>query len=312
MMIGMNILIIGSSNTDLTVHINTMPKPGETVIGQEFTVGSGGKGANQAVGAARLGANVTFSCMLGNDEYGTRSISEFRNEQIDTSYVFTSQDAASGVAFIMVDSKGENCIIVDSGANMKFTPREIDKIKDFTKYRLVLSQLEIPLETVEYCAEICNKNGIPFILNPAPACKLPDSLFRKIDVITPNETEAQILTGIEVKDEASARSAAEALVAKGVKSVIITLGSKGSYIYSDGEGRIARAYSVKAVDTTAAGDIFNAAFCVARVNGNDIDKAVDFASAASAIAVTRKGAQSSAPYYNEVIEFIKNNKQKKS
>lgn len=304
----MNILIIGSSNTDLTVHIDTMPKPGETVIGQKFAVGSGGKGANQAVGAARLGANVTFSCMLGEDEYGKRTIEELRKEQIDTTYVFSRPDVASGVAFIMVDNKGENCIVVDSGANMEFKPADLDKIADFHRYNLVLSQLEIPLETVERCAEICSTNKIPFILNPAPARELSAQLLQRVDVITPNETEAEILTGIKVEDEASAEAAATTLVSMGVKSVIITLGSKGAYVYADGKGRTVKAYKVKAVDTTAAGDIFNAAFCVARVNGHDIDQSVDFASAASAIAVTRKGAQSSAPYYEEVIEFIKHNK----
>ena len=300
----MKILTIGSSNTDLTVHIANMPKPGETVLGRDFTIGAGGKGANQAVGAARLGAEVTFSCMVGDDENGRRSIEGYRKEKIDTSYIFVHPEAPSGVAMILVDGKGENCIVVDSGANGRFRPDDVDKIGALEKFDIALAQLEIPLETVEHAADLCSAAGVRFVLNPAPARKLPESLLAKTDIITPNETEAEILTGIQVSDSQGAEAAAKALCAKGVKSVIITLGCKGAYLYSEGRGRLARAYKVDAVDTTAAGDIFNAALCVALGSGKGLDEAAKFASAASAIAVTRKGAQSSIPNYDEVTEFI--------
>lgn len=303
----MDILVIGSSNTDLTVRAGSIPKPGETVLGSGFKVDAGGKGANQAVGAARLGAGVTFSCMLGCDAYGEQSVRNFRNENIDTSYVFTCPGEASGVALITVDSKGENCIVVASGANLRFTPADVDKIGDLSRFSLVLAQLEIPVETVAYAASLCRRSNVPFVLNPAPAARLPESMYADIDVITPNETEAEILTGIRVTDGKSAETAAKSLCDKGVKTVIITLGSKGAYIYSEGRGRLVKAWKVDAVDTTAAGDIFNAGFCVARASGKDVDSAVSFASAASAIAVTRRGAQSSAPYYDEVIEFMNTN-----
>lgn len=303
----MKILVIGSSNTDLTVRAACIPKPGETVLGSGFKVDAGGKGANQAVGAARLGAEVTFSCMLGCDAYGEQSIESFKKEKIDTSYIFTCPEEASGVALITVDAKGENCIVVASGANLKFSPSYFDRIEGLEGFDLALAQLEIPVETVQYAASQCRSKGIPFVLNPAPAAQLPESMYADIDVITPNETEAEILTGIKVTDERSAGQAARCLCANGVKAVIITLGCKGAYVYSDGRGRLVKAWKVDAVDTTAAGDIFNAGFCVATAAGKDFDEAVRFASAASAIAVTRRGAQSSAPYYDEVIEFMNTN-----
>lgn len=303
----MNILVIGSSNTDLTVHAPSMPKPGETVLGGHFEVNAGGKGANQAVGAVRLGADVTFSCMLGEDAYGRESRERFASEGMDVSYVFSCPDCASGVALITVDGKGENCIVVAGGANLRFRPCDVDRIGDFSRYSIVLTQLEIPFETVEHIAGLCSRFSVPLVLNPAPARPLPESLLRNVFLITPNETEAEILTGIAVKDVESARRAAMALVDMGVGSVIITMGGRGAYVYSGGEGRLVPAFKVKAVDTTAAGDVFNGALCAAMAGGTDIAGAVRFASAASAIAVTRSGAQNSVPYYDEVVEFLKNN-----
>lgn len=307
----MEILIIGSYNTDLTIHTACLPQPGETVTGSDFRVGAGGKGANQAVGAARLGASISFSCMLGGDSYGQQAMEMFEHENIDSSKVFFCKEETSGTALITVDRKGENCIVLSPGANAKFSPEHIDMIGDFSRYSLVLSQLEIPLESVIRAAERCSQAGVPFILNPAPARELPDTLFGMIEVITPNETEAEILTGVTVTDEAGAEKAARILADKGVRNVIITLGSKGAYLYCSGKGRMVGAYKVDAVDTTAAGDIFNAAFCVARSKGQGMAESVDFASAASAICVTRKGALASAPHYDEVIEFLNTNDNKR-
>jgi len=303
----MGILVIGSSNTDLVVRSERMPKPGETVLGGEFFVNAGGKGANQAVGAARVGADVSFCCRVGDDDYGKNSIDIFKKDGINTEYVFKTQGCPSGVAIIVVDSKGENSIVVASGANLKLAPEDIDSIEDLSSYSIALAQLEIPVETVERAAFRCHSEGVKFVLNPAPACKLPESLIKLIDVITPNETETEILTGIKVTDEDSATQAAQVLCKMGVNTVIITMGSKGAFLYQDGKGELIPAFEVQAVDTTAAGDIFNGALCAAMCEGKDIKEAVLFAQAASSISVTRKGAQPSAPTRSEVESKLGSN-----
>ncbi len=300
----MSILVIGSSNTDLTIHTEKMPRPGETVLGNGFIVNAGGKGANQAVGAARLGTEVTFSCMIGDDQYGKDSSERFRMEGIDTSYVFVNRSSPSGVALITIDGNGENCIVVAGGANGQFSPEDVDRIDNFSTHSIVLSQLEIPLETVIHIGHLARRHKIPFVLNPAPAQKLPPELLGNIDIITPNETEAEILTGIKVTCEESAEKAAQSLCKSGVKTVIITMGSKGAFLYENGKGIMTRAFKAEAVDTTAAGDIFNGALCAALSEGRPTADAVKFAAAASAIAVTRHGAQSSAPYRNEVENIL--------
>lgn len=301
----MSILIIGSSNTDLVIRADRFPKPGQTLLGGQFFTNPGGKGANQAVGASRLGADVTFCCMTGMDSNGDTAISQFDKEGIDTSYVFRTPLASSGIAVIGIDGKGENRIIVASGANAFLTPECIDKI-DFAKFSIVLCQLETPLPTVEAAAHYAHNNGCLFVLNPAPACQLPEALLQNIDIITPNETEAEVLTGINIVDEKTAEAAAVKLCSYGIKSVIITLGGKGAYVYSDSFRGIVPAFKVKPVDTTAAGDIFNAALCVAISESSGIEEAVRFAQAAASISVTREGAQKSAPTRDEVIEVISN------
>ena len=300
----MGILVIGSSNTDLVVNASKLPRPGETVLGGEFFVNPGGKGANQAVGAARAGKGVTFCCMTGQDDYGKAAKTLFDKEGIDTSYVFSTPDKPSGVALITVDKNAENCIVVASGANLEIKPSDIDKIKGFKDYDIVLAQLEIPVDTVEHIGELAEKNGVKFVLNPAPAQKLPSSLLSCVDIITPNETEAEILTGIKVTDDNSAVEAAKALRALGVKDVIITMGSRGALLYSGEKAEFIPAFKVKAVDTTAAGDIFNGALCVALSEGKALREAIVFASAASSISVTRSGAQASAPYRKEIEEVL--------
>ena len=296
----MAILVIGSSNTDLVVNVDSIPKPGQTVLGDSFFVNPGGKGANQAVGAARLGKDVSFCCKTGEDDYGRAAKELFAKEGMDTSFVFSTPDHPSGVALIAVDRNGENSIVVASGANMNLLPEDIDRIGRFSRFDIVLSQLEIPLQTVEYIAGKARTDGVKFVLNPAPACKLPDFLLSCVDILTPNETEAEIISGIKVTDTESAAAAARKIMETGVGQVIVTLGSKGALLCSDKEQTLVPAFKVRAVDTTAAGDIFNGALCVALSEGKEMVNAIRFASAASSISVTRKGAQASAPYRNEV------------
>lgn len=296
----MAILVIGSSNTDLVVNVSSIPKPGQTVLGDSFFVNPGGKGANQAVGAARLGKDVSFCCKTGEDDYGRAAKELFAKEGMDTSFVFSTPDHPSGMALIAVDRNGENSIVVASGANMNLLPEDIDRIGSFSRFDIVLCQLEIPLQTVEYIAAKTRTDGVKFVLNPAPACKLPDSLLSCVDILTPNETEAEIISGIKVTDAESAAEAARKIMEMGVGQVIVTLGSKGALHCSDTEQGLVPAFKVQAVDTTAAGDIFNGALCVALSEGKEMVDAIRFASAASSISVTRKGAQASAPYRNEV------------
>lgn len=295
------ITVIGSSNTDMVVVTATLPKPGETLLGGKFLMNPGGKGANQAVAAARLGGDICFVAKTGNDVFGQQAKKLFENEGIDTGAIFTDDENPSGVALINVDAQGENCIAVAPGANDRLSVKDIDEAKrKITDADIILLQLEIPIETVEYAVKMAHQSGKKVILNPAPARKLPESLYGQLYLITPNETEAEVLTGINVTDESSAQKASEMFISRGTQNVIITMGSKGSYIYSGGKGRIVPAPRVKAVDTTAAGDVFNGALCVGLAEGRQLDEAVEFANKAAAISVTRMGAQASAPYRREI------------
>ncbi len=302
----MSVLVIGSSNTDLVVRAGHLPKPGETVLGGTFFLNPGGKGANQAVAAARLGKNITFCCKTGEDSYGKEARNLFEKEGLDTRYVFHTAEAPSGVALITVDDKAENCIVVASGANLLIKAEDIDRIEDIGSFNYILVQLEIPVETVEYIARIAQKQRIPLILNPAPACALSPELLRAVSIITPNETEAELLTGIRITDDASALSAAKALRERGPETVIITLGAKGSLIHSAHLTEFVPAFPTQAVDTTAAGDVFNGALAVGLDEGKSLKEAVVFATAASSIAVSRMGAQSSAPEREEVEQKLIN------
>lgn len=303
----MGILVIGSSNTDMVAFVNHIPVPGETVLGDGFLVNPGGKGANQAVGAARLGKDVTFCCMTGQDDNGRAAKALFDKEGMNTSYVFSTPEKASGVALIAVDEKGENSIVVASGANNELKPSDIDRIDDIGKYSIILTQLETPLDTVCHIGELAGACGVKFVLNPAPARALPEALLKCVDIITPNETEAEIITGIKVDDEASALKSARKLCDMGVKNVIITMGGKGAFVYADGMYETVPAFKVTPVDTTAAGDVFNGALCVALSEGKSLRDAVVFASAAASISVTRAGAQASAPYRDEVDAKLEKN-----
>jgi len=295
------ILVVGSSNTDMVVKTNHLPRPGETLLGGTFFMNPGGKGANQAVAVARLGGQIAFICKTGNDIFGSQAHRQFEEEGIDVSYLFSDADRPSGVALIMVDENGENCIAVASGANAHLTPGDIASVeKAIDEADFVLMQLEIPLETVEFVAQKAAGKNKKVILNPAPACALSKELLQNLYAITPNETEAELITGIKITDEASARKAAERLVEWGVDNVVITLGSKGAFVYGEGVCETVPALKVKAEDTTAAGDIFNGALTVALAEDCPLPDAVRFACKAAAISVTRPGAQSSAPYRNEI------------
>ena len=296
------VLVIGSSNTDMVVKTPHLPAPGETILGGTFFMNAGGKGANQAVAAARLGGDVTFIAKLGDDIFGRQALQLFKDEGIDTSCIIVDAQHPSGVALITVDDKGENCIAVASGANAQLMPGDIENARDkITSAPIVLMQLEVPVETVAWAASLAFQNGTAVILNPAPACELPTELFQHISIITPNETEAEMLSGVKVVDVESAKQAADVIRNKGVKTVIITLGSKGALVIADGIQQLVAAPVVAAVDTTAAGDVFNGALAVALSEGEDIITAVEFACKAAAISVTRLGAQASAPWRNEVI-----------
>ena len=290
------IAVIGSSNTDMVVLTQRFPSPGETILGGEFFKNAGGKGANQAVAAARLGGNVSFIGKVGEDLFGEEAVQNIKKEGVDVSSVFVDDETASGIAQILVNEQGENCIVVAPGANMKLGNQDLDRAgKQLEEAGLVLMQLEIPLETIKYAAEKLHLTGKKVILNPAPAVELPKELYRSLYMITPNETETEILTGIRVTDEASAEKAGEIFRDRGVDIVIITMGAKGAWLHSEDYRQLVPAPTVEAVDTTAAGDCFNGALAVGLSEGMKLDEAVGFANRAAAITVTGKGAQNSLP-----------------
>ena len=299
------LLVVGSSNTDMVIKGAHLPRPGETILGNSFFMNPGGKGANQAVAAARLGGNVTFICKTGNDIFGRQSIELFEEEGINTSHLLSDPKNPSGVALITVDENAENCIVVASGANATLSPADLQKLKHvIEESRIVLMQLEIPLETVEFVAKTAAAHGVRVLLNPAPACNLSDDLLKCISIITPNKTEAEMLTGVKVKNITSAREAAQIISDRGVDTVIITLGANGALILHEGEFTHVPAVPVKAIDTTAAGDVFNGALAVSLAESDDIIAATTLACKAAAISVTRMGAQSSVPFKKEVDAFV--------
>ena len=298
-----SVLIIGSSNTDMVVKTEHFPKPGETVLGGTFLMNPGGKGANQAVAAARLGAEVCFVAKTGNDIFGKQALEGFKKEGIDTRFVTESNSAASGIALITVNAQGQNEIVVASGANMDLHPTDIPD-DAFEDVGLALFQLEIPAETVHWALTKCAVKQIRTILNPAPAMELGPGFLNGLYLITPNETETELITGIAVESEESLQKAAQHLFERGVQNVIITLGSKGVYLAGDSFTGIIPTPVVEAVDSTAAGDVFNGALLKALADGETLEQASRFACRAAAISVTRMGAQSSAPYQHELESFF--------
>ena len=293
------IVVLGSTNADMVISGAKIPVPGETVCGGSFMMNPGGKGANQAVAVARLAAKkgqCTFIAKVGDDLFGRETAARLAADRIDAKLV-VDKKVASGTALILVDPKGQNCISVALGANGTLFPKDVKKFaKDIQSADALLLQLETPLETVLWAAQTAHAKKVPVVLNPAPAAKLPKELYGCLDWITPNETEAELLTGVKVVDLASAQKAEAVLRKRGVGNVVITLGSKGCYA----AGKIHPCVKVKAVDTVAAGDTFNGAFVVALAEGKNVDEAIAFAQKASAIAVTRPGAQSSVPCRREI------------
>jgi ribokinase len=295
------IIVIGSSNTDMVIKSKKLPSPGETLLGGTFLMNPGGKGANQAVAAARLGGNVTFVTKTGNDMFGAEAKQLFDKEHIDSKYIIKDNKNPSGVALINVDEHGENSIVVASGSNGTLSAYDInDEVFITDPSDLFLMQLEIPVSTVEFVAQKASGKGNRVILNPAPARQLPNDLLNCLYLITPNETEAELLTGVKVHNAATAEKAAILLRDKGVQNVIITMGASGAYLLTGTISRMITVVPVKAIDSTAAGDVFNGALTVAIAEGKNIEDAVTFANKAASISVTRMGAQASAPYRKEI------------
>ncbi len=296
------IVVLGSTNTDMVITGKKIPVPGETVSGGTFLMNPGGKGANQAVAVARLSAKkgaCSFIAKVGNDLFGRETAVRMRKDGIDAKLIVDRREP-SGTALILVDAKGQNVISVALGANGTLSPKDVAKFrKSIENAAALLMQLETPMETVVAAAKWAHAKGVPVILNPAPAAKLPGELYKCLDWITPNETEAELLTGVKVTDAKSAQKAVDVFLKRGVGHVVITMGSKGAYC-----GNCRKLYpcrKVKAVDCVAAGDTFNGAFVVALAEGKCCKDAIAFAQKASAISVTRPGAQSSVPFRKEVI-----------
>ncbi len=299
------VLVVGSSNTDMIIKLDRIPRPGETIIGGEFATAAGGKGANQAVAAARAGGRVTFIGRVGRDMFGEKAVAGFVADGICTDFIVQDAASPSGVALIFVDAKGENSIAVASGANGNLTPANVLKAKRaFQPGGIVVLQLETPLNTVQAAADRALAAGMRVILNPAPARALPNKLLSRLYLLTPNESEAELLTGITVQDNASASQAARALLKRGVRNVIVTLGARGALAAGEeGEGFIP-AFKVKPVDTTAAGDVFNGALAAGLAEGKSLLDAARFGAAAAAVSVTRLGAQTSAPTRAEIDRLL--------
>ncbi len=304
-MMDKKIVVVGSSNSDMTIKAARIPKPGETVLGGSFSMAAGGKGANQAVAAARAGGRVVFIARVGEDYFGERAIKHFMADQIDVSFIVKDKEAQSGIALIFVGEKGENSIAVAAGANARLSKADIEKCSGtIAAAGILLMQLETPLETVQAAAEIASSSNVKVILNPAPARKLPEELLRHASIMTPNEFEAEVLTGIAISDDEAAGRAADVLLNQGVGTVIITLGARGAFMAGGNVREVIPGYPVHAVDTTGAGDVFNGALAVALSEGKALPEAVSFACAAAAISVTKLGAQPSIPRRREIDGFI--------
>ncbi len=303
------VLVIGSSNTDLIIKVARIPKPGETILGGKFARAAGGKGANQAVAAARAGGAVTFIARVGRDTNGDEALAGFAAEGIDVKHIVRDAKCPSGVAIILVDQDGENSIAVASGANDRLNPADVRRAKwAFRRARVVLLQLETPLPTVAAAIELAVACGVQVVLNPAPARPLPAQLLRCVYLLTPNQSEAELLTGVTVDDEVAAAKAADGLLARGVKNVIITMGSRGAFVAGKDLRQMIPGFKVKAVDATGAGDVFNGALVVALAEGRSLLEAARFANAAAAISVTRLGAQPSAPARPEIEAVVASGK----
>lgn len=289
---------------DLVVKAARIPSVGETILGGDFLMVPGGKGANQAVAAAKLGAQVRFVARLGDDLFGRQSLANFARAGVETTFVTSTPDVASGVALITVDAEGNNVIVVAPGANAKLSPTDVERVgTDLRRAGAVVAQLEVPIETIARAGALAHEAGVPFILDPAPAQELSPELLRMVSVLTPNETEAGILTGVEVTDEASAHTAAAQLLDRGVGAVVVTMGGQGFLLADENGTEFVPALAVQAVDTTAAGDAFTGSLAVGLAQGQSLRDAARFAGRTAALSVTRMGAQPSMPTRQEVEAF---------
>ncbi|MCE9613785.1 MAG: ribokinase [Lentisphaerae bacterium] len=299
------IVVVGSINTDMVVQVERMPAIGETVTAGRFAMPAGGKGANQAVAAARLGADVTLVARVGGDPFGANAIQNFENERIRTSFIRRDDSTHTGVAVIMVDARGQNVIAVAPGANAAVTCADVDRAADhIRRAHAVLLQLEIPMDVVVHTARLAAEARVPVIFDPAPAAPLPADLLKYVDYITPNETEAGRLTGVAVSDRATAETAAQRLLAAGARRVIVTLGAQGALVVERGRTTLVPSVAVTVQDTTAAGDAFNGGLAVALAAGLTLEAAVRRACVVGALAATRMGAQPSLPTAAEVETFL--------
>ncbi|WP_257275591.1 ribokinase [Endozoicomonas sp. SESOKO4] len=299
------ILVLGSVNADHVLKVESFPRPGETVTGSRYDVIPGGKGANQAVAIARLGGNTRFLACVGQDAFGHEIIDKFAEEGIDTSLIEQVEGLNTGVALIFVDGRAENCIGVAAEANAALTSeRVLDKKAGIYGADYLLMQLETPEASILEAAKVARSNGVTVVINPAPARPLSDELLANVDTITPNQTEAELLTGVTVNDPESACQAASVLHDKGISTVVITMGRMGALISDQTGARMVPGFEVSATDTTAAGDTFNGALLVKLAEGLDIDSAALFANAAAGISVTRSGAQTSIPGRDEAEQFL--------
>ena len=298
-----NICVIGSLNMDLVVNVDKMPKPGQTIIGSNFKEVPGGKGANQAVAMARLNGNVSMIGKVGEDGFGQTLINALKNDKVDTTYIKTTK-GATGVALITVDNNAQNSIVVSPGANFEVKEEDIDSnIEAIENSDIVVLQLETPLNTIKYALKKSKELNKYTILNPAPALKLDDEIIKNVDLLTPNETELEIISGVSIETEEDIQKAAQIMIEKGVKELIVTLGSKGSLYINKEKSIFKKAYKVEAVDTTAAGDSYTAALAVALSKDKNIEEAMDFASKVGALSVLKEGAQSSLPTLEDVENF---------
>ncbi|MGF1682295.1 ribokinase [Photobacterium minamisatsumaniensis] len=299
------LVVLGSVNADHVLQVASFPRPGETLHGHSYCVIPGGKGANQAVAAARLGADIAFIASVGDDSFGHNIRNDFEKEGMNIEGVMIEQNMPTGIAMIQVAATGENSIAISAEANGCLNPERLAPHHHLIKSAdTLLMQLETPLATIEAAAKVAKLAGTRVVLNPAPAQTLSDDLLQLVDMITPNETEAELLTGVKVDDVTSAQQAADKLHAKGIKQVMITLGSQGVWISENGKGQQIPGFRVDAKDTTAAGDTFNGALLTGLQEGRTMDNAIRFAHAAAAISVTRIGAQTSIPHRREVERFL--------
>ena len=300
------IVVVGSINRDLSVRVPDLPVRGQTVLGDHFVSVSGGKGGNQAVAAARYGADVAFVGRLGRDAFGDELLGALRAEGVDVAHVARDAEAASGVALIVVDERGDNIITVAPGANARLSVDDVEAARDtIAAADAVLLQLEVPLLAVQHAASIADAHGVPVVLNPAPACPLDDALLARVAAFTPNATEAEFYTGVPVADETHACLAAEALAERVAGHVVVTVGALGAYyLGSSGDCGHVQPLEVQAVDSTAAGDVFNGVLCVRLAEGADIADAVRHGNAAAALSVTQFGAQSAIPHRRHVAALL--------